>query len=268
MYLRGVKVKSIIKGSLIISLILSSNLLMAGSNPSTNIKQFCSDRKNANFVKGLADEYQNLIAFRNHGGLLNGGVCWWHSRFQRNAFYLTIFKPNEPRPTQTEAEIIIKEIRKGDKIVTIPGYRNFRNFTIDFANEIQTELEKWQKNDGMVKQAWVKGLKGGSEVSAERMQELMDKIFDEVNGKNNIAYNKLQIPGIDAHAWLVIDMKKEVDGYTLKVLDSNFPANTENYRYRIGDTSLNYHGAFRFVPYLENTKEMERINSVIQNNCQ
>ncbi len=240
---------------------------MAASAPSKSVTQFCQNRAKSQYVKGLAEDFSNLMGFRNHGGLMNGGVCWWHSRFQRNAFYLTIFKPHEPKPTQVEAEALIKEIRRGDKVVTIPGYSDFRSFSISYMNEIQTELEKWQKNDGMVKQAWVKGLRGGSEVSAERMQELMEKIYVEVVEKNNIAYNKLQIPGIDAHAWLVIDVSKEVDGYTLKVLDSNFPSNTEKFRYRFGDTSLNYHGAFRFVPYLENTKEMEKINSVIQNFC-
>ena len=251
-------------GLIAFSLISASSM---AARPSTNEAKFCQDRSTQEFAKELTRNSSNLMAFRNHGGLANGGVCWWHSRFQRNALYLTIFKPELAKPTEDEARDIIKQIRAAKNIVTIPGYSNFREFTYDFEALVQRELEKWQKGDGFIRMAWTKGLAGKSEVEADKLKANMDAIYEEVELKKNIAYNKLQIPGIDAHAWLVVKMIKRENGYDLTVLDSNFPNMTETYNYREGDTYLNYHGIFKFVPYLERTNEMEQINNVINKFC-
>lgn len=236
-------------------------------NPSKSEEAFCAARKDANFVKKLAYTETNTISFRNHGGLGNGGVCWWHSRLLRNALYLSIFKADLPKPSVEEAKDIIKQLRYAKNVVTIPGYSNFYDFTVDFEAQVQRELEKWQKGDGFIRMAWVKGLAGNSEVPAEEFKKLMDDIYHEVEENNNIAYNKLQIPGVDAHAWLVVNMKKLSNGYVLKVVDSNFPNEVETYEYREGDTSLDYHGYFKFVPYLERVDEMVQIKNVISNFC-
>ena len=49
-----------------------------------------------------SSETTNLMSFKNQGGLFNGGVCWWHSRFQRNIFYLSIFRPDLNKPLKSE----------------------------------------------------------------------------------------------------------------------------------------------------------------------
>jgi hypothetical protein len=151
--------------------------------PSLSKEKFCADRKDDKFIKELTLDSANLMPFRNKGGIANGGICWWHSRF-----------------------------------------------------------------------AWKKGLSGSSKVSPAKIKEIMDQIFEEVEVKKNIAFNKLQVPGIIAHAWLVVHMEKVLGGYNLEILDSNFPSATEIYRYREGDTSINYHGYFHFTPYLEQTR--------------
>ena len=207
------------------------------------------------------------MTFQNHGGLANGGVCWWFSRFQRNALYLTIYKPNETKPTTDEARDIIAKIRSAKEVVTIPGYRNFASFADENQSLIQRELEKWQKGDATLRFAWVTGLSGNSTVESTKMKDLMDKIYQEVEVNKNIAYNKLQIPGIDSHAWLVVHMKKVNSGYDLEILDSNFPRSTELYQYREGDKTIDYHGYFHFTPYLERTDEMKKINDTILKKC-
>jgi hypothetical protein len=250
---------------------LAFSLISATSmaqGPSFDEAQFCKDRQLSKYVKSLTNDAKNLMAFRNHGGLVNGGVCWWHSRFQRNALYLAIFKPNLPKPTEDEARDLIKQIRFAKNVVIVPGYSNFREFTYDFEALVQRELEKWQKGDGFIRMAWTKGLAGKSEVAPEKLKENMDAIYEEVEGRNNIAYNKLQIPGIDAHAWLVVGMKKRDTGYDLKVLDSNFPNVIDTFHYRDGDTYLNYHGIFKLVPYLERSNEMDNINEVVNKFCE
>lgn len=235
--------------------------------PSQSVEQFCADRTSVSFSKNLTKNSNNLMAFQNHGGLANGGVCWWHSRFQRNALYLTIFKPAEARPTKPEAEKLIDQIRSGKEIVEINGFRNFYEFSSVHAREIQRELEKWQKGDGIVKFNWAIGLSGDNVVSAENMKEKMDELFQYVEVEGNIAYQKLQIKGITAHAWLVVNMKETSKGYDLEVLDSNFPSRTSIYSYKEGQTSFNHYAYGQFTPYLERKNELEKVNMTILKKC-
>lgn len=247
--------------------VLSMSFEVFAQRPSYSNEEFCADREDRNFVKDLTIDRSNLMPFSNRGGIINGGVCWWHSRFQRNALYLTIYKSRMKKPSEREAVELIKDIRQGRSVVVIPGYRNFRDFAYDNEELIQRELEKWQKSDGITRFAWVKGLRGRPEVEADKLKKIMDEIYEEVEVNHNMAYNKLQIPGIAAHSWLVVRMDKVYGGYNLEIIDSNFASRTQVYRYREGDTSINYHGHFNFTPYLEKTNEMERINKVIARHC-
>lgn len=91
---------------------------------SQSAAEYCVDRRDENFMQDLAKNSQNHLAFRNSGGLLNGGVCWWHSRFTRNALYLAIYRPDLPRPNGDQMASIIRDIRNGRTVVTIssPGH--------------------------------------------------------------------------------------------------------------------------------------------------
>ncbi|MCM2349541.1 MAG: hypothetical protein NDI69_05935 [Bacteriovoracaceae bacterium] len=250
----------------IILLSLFSSFTSFAATPSMNQDHFCNDRKDPTFVKELTRDSSNLMGFRNFGGIGGAGVCWWHSRFQRNALYLTIFQPDAVKPTEEEARIIIKKIRKGKEIVQVPGYNNLQEFSTDFLILLQSELESWQLSDG-AKFAWIRGLKGNSVVTPEKMQMMMDELYQEVETQGNIAYQKLQIKGITAHAWLVVSMTKEENGYLLEVIDSNYPRMTMFYQYEVGDTHLvhEYYGVF--TPYLEETKEMAKISMIIKESC-
>lgn len=241
--------------------------LMAASTPSQSMEQFCADRSSLSSVKELLSSSSNLMAFRNQGGMANGGVCWWHSRFQRNATYLTIYRPAEQRPSKDEAAKIIDKIRSGKDIVVIPGYRNFGEFSAYHADQIQKELEKWQKADGIGRFNWVIGLAGKNIVEASELKEMMDELYDYVEVQGNIAYQKLQIKGITAHAWLVVNMKKVGNGYDLEVLDSNFPSRTSMYSYREGQTHFNHFHYGEFTPYLERKGELDRVILAVLKEC-
>jgi hypothetical protein len=234
--------------------------------PSQSKEEFCADRKDKSFVKTLSQHSGNLMSFRNHGGLVNGGVCWWHSRFQRNALYLTYFNPHAPKPDRKTAITLIRDIRNQDGITEIPGFNNFEEFSIAFENEIQEELERWQKFES-IRFTWIRGLRGASSVSPEWMKKLMDYLYEEVVTNKNIAFQKLQMKGVTAHAWLVVNMAKTPEGYDLDVIDSNFPDRTSFYQYREGDSHLVYPYMGQFVPYLENVNEMNWINETIQEEC-
>ena len=247
---------------------LAASFQIFAQTPSQDLNQFCVDRGNARFAKELTKSSSNLMAFSNHGGIANGGVCWWHSRFQRNALYLTTYAPFKSRPTKAEAEKIVADIRDGDEVIEIPGYRNFSEFSYYHQKEIQRELEKWQKGDGVLKFNWVIGLSGDTVVSASKMKELMDELYDYVEVQGNIAYQKLQMKGVTAHAWLVVNMKRSGNGYDLEVLDSNFPSRTNIYRYREGMTNFSHEYYGQFTPYLERKGEMDKVILSIMKQCE
>lgn len=234
---------------------------------STSMTQFCEDRASIKSVKELATSSENLMSFQNHGGIGNGGVCWWHSRMQRNALYLSIYQPDEVAPTVQQAKEIVEKLRDGKEIVVIPGFRNFEEFSISYMPTIQRELEKWQKGDGVLKFNWVIGLKGKSSVSADQMKTMMDELYDYVENEGNIAYQKLQIKGVVAHAWLVVNMKKMENGYDLEIIDSNVPNRTTMYRYTEGMTNFNHYVYGDFVPYLERKGEMDKVINTILKKC-
>lgn len=207
------------------------------------------------------------MSFKNQGGLFNGGVCWWHSRFQRNIFYLAIFRPELNRPNLREVKALIKEIRAGEKVITIPGFSNFAEFSETYKKEILSELEDWQLYDGVVLGSWIDGLKGDIKVKPEVLQKMMDEVYQYVEVDKKIAYQKLQIKGITSHAWLVVGMKKAQSGYEIGLIDSNNPRMSENYSYKIGDESFYEKSYGNFVPYLEFKREEARISSIAKKFC-
>tara|TARA_Y100000780_G_scaffold232591_1_gene267994 strand:- start:108057 stop:108908 length:852 start_codon:yes stop_codon:yes gene_type:complete len=245
-------------------ILLSTQAFAATSSKSAD--EFCSDRKGRSYIREYLEEDESRMSFRNHGGLINGGVCWWHSRFQRNAAYLTVYRPEQRRPTKRQAERLIKKIRKGREVITIPGFSSFSEFSRAFSSEIQDQLEKWQKFDGIIMQQWVVGLAGRSEVSAESMKDKMDELYEQVS-QGDIVYQKLQIKGITAHAWLVIDMTKTSNGYELNVIDSNSPLTTTVYNYEEGDTSFHHYYYGDFVPYTGKDSELDRLKSTVKKYC-
>lgn len=219
-------------------------------------------------IQDLSTETINLMSFKNGGGLFNGGVCWWHSRFQRNILYLSIFRPDLEKLTRTEdIQNIIHQVRLGNSVVTIAGYANFAEFSTINQKLIQEELDDWQLYDGVVLGSWIDGLKGETKVKPELLKIMMDEVYNYVEVENKIAYLKLQIKGISAHAWLVVGFKKGRNGYEVGLIDSNNPRMTENYSYKYGEDSFSFKSYGNFVPYLEFKREELRLLSVAKTFC-
>lgn len=247
--------------------------------------RFCAD----NNIQSKLSQRKNNIAFKNQGGLLNGGVCWWHSRLVRNAAYLAYFSPDKPRPHKEVIErrlrfpnyrrvhqsmdlpapgsvkYILEKIKKGQEVVEIPGFSNFNAFTSEYSREVLEILEAWQIEDGAIDQDWIVGLRGSSEISSDELASRMHDLYAQVQA-GDVVYQKLQIAGITAHAWLVIGMVRGRNGFDLQVLDSNY-SSPQIYEYRFGDTSLfhNYYG--NFVPYTGEVREEERLKRVRSRFC-
>lgn len=249
-------------------LIFSAILIGLSLNTfSFDSERFCVERSQPDFALDSLSEFNSRLSFRNQGGLANGGVCWWHARFQRNATYLVQFAPSKPAPTDKEAKKIIDKIRKGRDVVEIPGYSNLYSFSLKYKEQILKELEAWQRTDGFINQAWLLGIKGRTKVAPEKLEEMMNELY-ELTRNDEIVFQVLQLKGITAHAWLVIDMDKVEDGYDLKVIDSNFPTETHTYNYKIGMESLHspYYGDF--VSYTYKEKEENRLKKVIAKICE
>jgi hypothetical protein len=158
-------------------------------------------------------------------------------------------------------------MRSSNEVLTLNGYQNFNEFTKTHQNEIQKELNSWQLYDGVVLGGWIDGIKGDIKIPANELQQKMDELYQYVDQKKKIAYQKLQIKGITSHAWLVTNIKKTESGQDIGYLDSNDPMRLNLYRYKIGDESFNIKGYGDFVPYLEFKREEDKLNQVAQNYC-
>lgn len=249
---------------------LSLPLIAAGLPE--NKQQFCArfetSGQNQDTILDLSTEAINLMSFKNNGGLFNGGVCWWHSRFQRNILYLGIFRPDLEKPKSSiEIQKIIELIRAGKSVVVVPGYANFSEFTEENQKLIQSELNSWQLYDGVILGSWIDGLKGDTKVSESELLAMMNKVHDYVVIKKKIAYQKLQIKGITSHAWLIVGMMTRPSGMDVGYIDSNNPRMSSVYSYKFGDKSFNTLSYGDFVPYLEFIREEQRLVDSAREYC-
>ena len=92
------------------------------------------------------------------------------------------------------SEISSREITLMREVVEIPGFRNFFDFSTEFAKEVQVELNAWQIRDGFIFQQWVRGLSGKSSMPSEELAEHMDAIYSDF---------KTHAPGL----WVMAQMK-------------------------------------------------------------
>ena len=266
--------KKIIRTSIIsISITFSLSATQASSIPSSKedyCARFDESLESKISIQDLSNDEVNRLSMHNNGGLFNGGVCWWHSRFQRNVLYLGIFKPDLPKlATNYELATLIHKIRLGQSIVIIPGYENFEEFTQDFKVQkyIQNELDQWQIYDGVVLGAWIDGLKGSPTIDPSLLSSMMDDLYDYVYSQKKIGFLKLQLKGITSHAWLAVAIKQMPSGYDIGYIDSNYPLMTKSYSYKQGDNSFNVKGYGNFTPYLEYKHEEERLVNVGKSFC-
>jgi len=129
-------------------------------------QQLCS-MKPRDFQSLLCGK-EGKMGFDNEKGLLGlpTGVCWWHSRFHRNATYLAYYSPQKKKldpdnkEDKKQLKKIIRNIARRKEIVEIPGYKSIREFTSDPKNEklIQRFLQTWMAEDSFLKMNWVNGL--------------------------------------------------------------------------------------------------------------
>lgn len=184
--------------------------------------QFCAKSTNDKYFQEMLYDSNNRMSFLNSGGHLNIGVCWWMSMFQRNATYLTIFKPNLPGPSEEEVEKIIQDIIEITGIVIIPGSSNLFEFTRKYQKIIKAKIYKWQLSEGSLGGGLFRGLYAQLSKFSTNTQKDLDEIYKEVKIKNKITFVTLAFTSSrTAHSWLIFNMEKTNYGYVLDILDSN-----------------------------------------------
>lgn len=253
----------------ILATLLSSSFAFASLQASPEAKQkFCEERLSSkDAVQRLVSRYQNQLSLMNQGGLFNGGVCWWHSRFTRAAAYLAVFDPTLPRPSEKDAKKIIEHIRKRKGMIVVPGFRNLWEFSLYYQNEILSKLEDWQRSDGLFKLSWVKGMLKEKDLDPVKLENKMDELYERVrNGE--VVYQMLQIPGIMAHSWLVVGMNRTYSGYNVIAVDSNAPGDAIIFPYYRGDSRIAYGDTgMTFVPYDGNVSEERKLRKAMEQAC-
>ena len=227
---------------------------------------FCT--RNQSDFKTLLSAESSRIAFRNNGGLLGGGVCWWHNRLQRSSAYLVQFRPESNRPTAPELSLILNSLRSMNKTVIIGGYSDFQTFSHDYKNDIQAMLESWQKADGFFNFAWMRGISGRSELEPKAMRAQMDKVYDFYKSTQTPLWIMAQIKGITSHSLLITHMVQTGSGYSLNVIDSNHPLETITIDYHDGDRNLQADGEdYTFVPYVGFQNDFVKISAALKTTC-
>jgi hypothetical protein len=229
-------------------------------------QDLCS--RNKSTIRARLDDPQYRIAFRNRGGLIDGGVCWWHSRLQRAAVYLAKFEARAARPNARQVDSIIMGLRSMNRVVTIPGYSSFEAFTRDHEAAIQRHLEDWQKVDGFFNMQWLRGISGHYRLPAARMERQMREIFRVYNASPVPVWLMAQIKGITSHSFLLVRMEALPAGFALDLIDSNFPGKTLQVRYQFGDESLGHElFSYTFVPYTGFQEDFRRIGRTLVAHC-
>jgi hypothetical protein len=234
----------------------------------------CARRLFPEFRTDMARDTRFRLSLENEGGLFNGGVCWWHSRFQRAVWSLAEYRPDLPKATRSQAQRIIQGLAHFESVQIIPGYSDFLSFSRDYSREIQKELNQWQLRDGVLRQSWVRAISGRSNwrSNPEKLRRIMDELYaysrkGELEGYT--PWVMLQLKGlIGAHSALVIGMEKNAanDGYVLQIVDSNFPAKTFQWKYRYGDAQMG-NSLYDTVPYQGLHRDVPRIENALASYC-
>jgi hypothetical protein len=254
---------------LLLITLFSLSVAFARTEPSVAAKkQFCQQRLSSiDGLQQIVAQRDNQLWFENQGGLLGGGVCWWHSRFTRAAAYLALFDPSLPKASAEEAKDIILNIRNRKRVVTVPGYRNLYEFSVDYGDEILGKLQDWQRSDALFKAAWFKGAIREIDIPAEKLSNMMDQLYERVS-RGEVVYQMLQMPGIMAHSWLVVGMEKTSSGYEIETVDSNVPGGSSLYKYSRDMKRLDYSYLTTFVPYIAQTGEEANLRDKLTDECE
>lgn len=239
---------------------------MTFSFVSVGASEICS--RTQEDLRVFLEQKSSRIAFKNTGGFFNQGVCWWHNRLQRSSAYLVTYDPASPRPSTPEAWKILTDLRLMNKVVIIPGYKDFESFSLDYKNEMQAMLNGWQKRDGIYNFEWIRGISGKASLPAGEMLLRIKDVYTHYKNSPTPLWIMAQIKGISSHSLMILKMKEVSNGYDMEVIDSNYPQEMIPITYRHGDINLYGHKKkYTFVPYVGFQNDFIKLNAALQASC-
>lgn len=240
--------------------------LFVSSSLYAQSRAFCE--RNREDILTLMKEPSARISFRNSGGIINGGVCWWHSRLQRSSFYLVKFNPGAAKPNQKQLTDILTKLRSMNTVVTIPGFDNFSAFTRTYQKQIQKMLNDWQVIDGVFHVQWIRGISGKPTLPANELSARMDSVYQSYRQSPAAMWIMAQMEGITSHSFLIVHMEKVNGGYDLDLIDSNHPLEVVTAKFHEGDQSLRTgRNSNPFVPYVGFQEDFRRISQSLVGHC-
>lgn len=224
-------------------------------------------RLNARSFQKRLSSPENRLSFANPAGPLNIGLCWWHSRFQRNAVYLFENRPQKRSPPanpQAALEVIKDVI--GLRRITAPGNATLSRFSATYQREITEALGQWQMADSFLRFGWMNGLQGKVIAGPERLLSTMGDLKQKVD-RGQIVFQMLQVKGPNAHAWLVYDLKNNpLGGLDLSTVDSNEPSALRTYSYQPGMSHLHFYLG-DFSPVTQREGELQSAMKTLARDC-
>lgn len=212
--------------------------------------------------------FNDTLAFENPPGPINAGMCWLHTRLQRQFTYLANYRPELPKPTKEQAKKIISDIVARKGVTEIPGFANLAEFSREYKAELVSAIDRM---------GWACVVKPTDcparfadtySPSPADVQATMDSLYR----KQLLQHGDIQVirtrmkksSGItkpfEAHSMMILEMEPirlpkekmelmgQVIGYRLRVIDPNFQNRIEVVDYKFGDTSLNA-GFIDVIPY-------------------
>jgi hypothetical protein len=222
--------------------------------------------------RGAFDSHpvNDTLAFDNPLGPIGGGMCWLHSRLQRQFTYLANYRPDQPRPSQEEAQRIINRIVNREGVTEIPGFRNLHEFSAAYRRELISAI------DGM---GWrcvanptdcLARVTDSYNPSPADVQATMQTLYDrQIHQPGHIRMIRTRVTSFQnsalspfiAHSMLILNMDPIYDGtsnipgipgpirgYRMKIIDPNIQSRVENITYMFGDRTL-FAGAWNVIPY-------------------
>ena len=252
---------------------------------------FCA-RNEYDIAHGLNTSANGKIAFSNpdgpwvvlnkvlHRKIFNGGVCWWHTRFQRSAAYLVNFFPGRPRPLPGKARTLISQIIAMKSVIEIPGFNNLSEFTQAYEKEISSALSNWLLRD------WATGHGSGerpfdtSSLAPAELRGAMDGLYERMLAQPQLIFLRIHSASVgvfDSHALLLTGiellgnplMPPGPQGYRLSVIDSNTPGLVSTVDYNFGDHNLNYCSGKcdAMIPRIDFDDDLAKIDGAVQKYC-
>jgi hypothetical protein len=187
-----------------------------------------------------AEHPSNLTSNFNDDGPLGTGLCWWHTKMQRAALYLAVFDgPDQPLPTREEALQIFAKLRDLKEVVSIPGFKNWFDFTQAFHDEFYQILGQWEIQDSMQLQFW-KGVRALKTTDAATLKN----ISLEINEYKRLTFVLLKMPYFEAHSWLAQSFELEGTDFKIGFIDSNSPSHVNQYESKGNNYMFQTHNGF------------------------